>query len=323
MPTWLTKIFNYDVERKEIHRRNKRPYIPMAATGIGVLHTTEGLNINGAWTTLNAHFSAPHFIVGDYRIIQCRPLGMQAAALLDTPQHPNKYAYVQVEMCAFTGGNADFKKHGMKPWIPIEGTLKPLVALMAYCSGHGINIPLQRPCPDWLDDCSDIKTIWAIAGNTRRKSGVWPKGKGWYYHLEVAGNNHYDCGAMRCTDIFAMARELLGEPQTDQPSTPIQVAKPEPKPEPKPKPSPKPSSPAQPQKSNNLIRRGDRGKEVKQLQAQLIKLGYLGKGADDGIFGPRTHAAVRKFQSHCKLRVDGIVGPRTSKALSSSSPQKK
>ncbi|HYG81251.1 MAG TPA: peptidoglycan-binding protein [Pyrinomonadaceae bacterium] len=308
MTTWLTKVFDFNVERKEIPRKNNKPFIPMSPTGVGVLHTTEGLNVDGAWSTLKAHFSAPHFIVGGNRIIQCRPLGVQAAALLDNASHPNKDAYVQIEMCAFTGGNANFQKHGMDSWIPIESTLKPLAALMAYCTGNGIDIPLRRPSDAWLDDCSDIKTIWATAGNTRRGAGVWPKEKGWYYHLEVPGNNHYDCGAMRCADIFAMAKALVdGSPQPAEPQpAATQPATPQPA-------APTPSTPQAAPAS--VLKEGDKGDRVKQLQVKLIALGLLKPGSDTGNFASHTLEAVRKFQSARGLKVDGKVGPDTEKAL--------
>jgi peptidoglycan hydrolase-like protein with peptidoglycan-binding domain len=37
--------------------------------------------------------------------------------------------------------------------------------------------------------------------------------------------------------------------------------------------------------------------------------------AADGIYGPRTEAAVRRAQCDLGLRVDGIVGPRTWRGL--------
>ncbi len=62
------------------------------------------------------------------------------------------------------------------------------------------------------------------------------------------------------------------------------------------------------------LRRGDRGARVFELQRRLEELGY-GPGPIDGIFGPRTEAAVRAFQRDAGLVADGIVGPRTRAAL--------
>ncbi|WP_054635162.1 N-acetylmuramoyl-L-alanine amidase [Thalassobacillus sp. C254] len=57
-----------------------------------------------------------------------------------------------------------------------------------------------------------------------------------------------------------------------------------------------------------------RGNDVKDIQADLTKLGY-DLGEVDGIFGPKTDAAVRAFQKNAKITVDGIVGPQTLGAL--------
>ena len=62
------------------------------------------------------------------------------------------------------------------------------------------------------------------------------------------------------------------------------------------------------------LRRGDRGASVFDLQRRLAALGYP-PGPIDGIFGPRTEAAVRAFQRDSGLVPDGIVGPRTRRAL--------
>lgn len=58
------------------------------------------------------------------------------------------------------------------------------------------------------------------------------------------------------------------------------------------------------------LRAGDRGKAVLRLQRQLAELGY-NPGPLDGIFGPRTKAAVREFQRQTGLQSDGVVGPAT------------
>lgn len=59
-----------------------------------------------------------------------------------------------------------------------------------------------------------------------------------------------------------------------------------------------------------LLRYGSRGQDVVTLQKELQNLGYL-KGGIDGVFGPITLSAVKKFQSNNGLSVDGIVGPLT------------
>src|SRR4051794_24793512 len=55
------------------------------------------------------------------------------------------------------------------------------------------------------------------------------------------------------------------------------------------------------------------GPAVRQLQQRLKALGY--GVAVDGVFGPGTAAAVKKFQAAKGLAADGIVGPATQAAL--------
>jgi peptidoglycan hydrolase-like protein with peptidoglycan-binding domain len=64
----------------------------------------------------------------------------------------------------------------------------------------------------------------------------------------------------------------------------------------------------------NMLQRGSSGKEVKKMQEALKRAGFS-PGPIDGIFGPKTEAAVRKFQEYAKVKVDGIVGPKTMGAL--------
>lgn len=56
------------------------------------------------------------------------------------------------------------------------------------------------------------------------------------------------------------------------------------------------------------LKRGSRGPLVAQVQERL--------GAPaDGVFGPQTERAVRRFQARRGLAVDGVVGPQTARAL--------
>jgi hypothetical protein len=55
-------------------------------------------------------------------------------------------------------------------------------------------------------------------------------------------------------------------------------------------------------------------KWVIDVQTKLKKLGH-DPGPIDGIYGPKTRAAVIQFQRFADLKVDGIAGPRTREAL--------
>lgn len=66
--------------------------------------------------------------------------------------------------------------------------------------------------------------------------------------------------------------------------------------------------------ATRTLRYGCTGSDVKTLQRNLNKLGF-NCGAVDGIFGPKTQAAVKSFQRSAKITVDGIVGPQTRAAL--------
>ena len=67
-------------------------------------------------------------------------------------------------------------------------------------------------------------------------------------------------------------------------------------------------------KISRLLRQGSTGNDVKWLQKMLTANG-CNAGAADGIFGPKTLAAVKKFQKRKKLDVDGIAGRNTVTAL--------
>jgi len=63
-----------------------------------------------------------------------------------------------------------------------------------------------------------------------------------------------------------------------------------------------------------LLRTGRVGWDVSVTQFRLAWHGFP-SGALDGVYGPRTRAAVFRFQRHAGLRADGVVGPVTLAAL--------
>ena len=203
MIDWINgDVFGFAVERKEIGRPGGKPYYPLAPDGTGRLHTTEGSTVAGAFAALADTRDAPHVIIGERRIIQCRPLNVQAAALHGGPVNCNK-GPIQIEMVACSK---------QELWLPEPGTLDPVVAFIAWCSAN-LEIPLAVPY-DWPDDLSDCSRPLA-AHNTRRQrfEADWPSiPKGWYMHLETGWQGptwHWDCGAIQRSEMIQRARGFI------------------------------------------------------------------------------------------------------------------
>ncbi|MGV1867572.1 MULTISPECIES: peptidoglycan-binding protein [unclassified Rhizobium] len=66
--------------------------------------------------------------------------------------------------------------------------------------------------------------------------------------------------------------------------------------------------------SDGILRRGERGAAVADLQNRLTLVGYS-FSKPDGIFGYGTEAAVLAFQKGFKLTADGQAGPKTFAAV--------
>ena len=67
---------------------------------------------------------------------------------------------------------------------------------------------------------------------------------------------------------------------------------------------------------DRVLRNGCTGNDVRELQNDLIELGYsCGSWGVDGDFGDATEIAVKAFQARSGLEEDGIVGPKTVAAI--------
>lgn len=62
------------------------------------------------------------------------------------------------------------------------------------------------------------------------------------------------------------------------------------------------------------FKKGDKGNEVKKLQACLNRLGY-DCGEVDGVIGDKTIKAINKFKKHYKMGVPGMFGSKSLKYL--------
>ena len=76
-------------------------------------------------------------------------------------------------------------------------------------------------------------------------------------------------------------------------------------------PTPTPTPPAiTPNTHYRILRKGDKGDDVRRMQQRLMELGYL-NGSIDGSFGYQTYSAVLAFQKANGLSRDGEAGPAT------------
>lgn len=69
--------------------------------------------------------------------------------------------------------------------------------------------------------------------------------------------------------------------------------------------------------ANRIMKKGDQGSDVLEIQKMLKRLKYY-RARTDGSFGSYTQQAVIRFQTDQGLQADGIVGPRTIFALQKS-----
>jgi hypothetical protein len=190
---WLTHAVKYPVEH--VHVSYLTGHVDHAKPAVGVMHTTEG-SFDSALQEFKTKF-APHFLVGKSRIIQFAPLGKMSHAL----EHhkgaveTNRWARVQIEIAG---------KSQLDLWKPDSETFDRLAALVAVVS-DAAGIPLKRHWPDQLDK----GVVWATSKNPRRLQHVWGKEGGWFGHIEVPGNSHWDPGSLDYTALFARAQELF------------------------------------------------------------------------------------------------------------------
>ena len=70
------------------------------------------------------------------------------------------------------------------------------------------------------------------------------------------------------------------------------------------------------QLGDRLLKKGMSGSDVRELQLNMLKLGYvLPKYGADGDYGAETVEAVKAFQKKSRLEADGVYGSNTHKSL--------
>lgn len=145
-----------------------------------------------------------------------------------------------------------------------------------------------------------------------------------YWRKNIAGYRRLEATEVPLNDT----KEPAGTPPREEPvaSTPPPTSPEPPRPVPEQKdPSPK-ETPDEEEAVANLLEAiislltakrltyGDRGERVRQLQANLNRLGF-DAGVVDGIFGRKTEAALKEFQRDTGIRANGKFNGRTRRRL--------
>ena len=164
-------------------------------------------------------------------------------------------------------------------------------------------VPFVNGKPNW----NAPNSIWMAIGQEGGKLGLeW--GGNWKKfidkpHLQLPGLSIKQCltlfrkGGLNA--VWAEATRLLGRAGA--------IAQPSPTPQ---------ATTALPQPpAERTLKGGDSGEDVRLVQTRLAALKFLTSKDIDGVFGPRTTEAVKKFQASKKLKADGRVGSKTRLAL--------
>ena len=186
MKTWLIKAGPYRIEKIPC----PHPDTDTSGPPTGVLHTTEG-GWESTMSVFRVHY-APHFLVGAGRIAQLVPLGKMAAALENDPGgvETNRLC-VQIEVAGLSKA---------EPYMFDPETTDALAALMATLKDEA-EIPLVHPFPDKMP-----AQPWATESFSRRHIGKWGVVPGWYGHVEVPENAHWDPGALKWSQLLNKAK---------------------------------------------------------------------------------------------------------------------
>ncbi len=167
--------------------------VDLTAPAAGVLHTIEG-SLGSGLSVFQSHF-APHFALDGRRIIQLLPLGVIGCACENQSGgvETNRLVRAQIEVAG---------KSKTKSWLPDPATTEALADLLATLK-RAAEIPLKRPFPEKMPPLP-----WATATFSRRSAGKWGKTAGWFGHVEVPENSHWDPGALQWTKLLPLARKI-------------------------------------------------------------------------------------------------------------------
>lgn len=152
------------------------PDSPPKAVG----HTTEGTSLP---TYREGMTDAPTFTVGPKRVWQHRPLGAVCGTLENRAGgvQTNRLVRLQVEIIGFST---------RKAWLPRASFQRDALAAIKELAATELDVPRGHVWPDVQEDGVLATTRYA------RRASRFPAKAGWYGHVEIPENEHWDWGSL-------------------------------------------------------------------------------------------------------------------------------
>lgn len=193
---FVSKIGPLSVERiTDVMRTNSAVDLSRPPTGGG--HTTES---RGSWTSpisvYRSRLTAPHLQLQGKRVGQAVPFGEMAASFANPAGgvETNRWCRCQIEV-------VEDSKTAL--WLASAETVDSLAHIMVWAK-ENLGIPLRRPF-----DSDDLgPQPWATTSYKRRHAGKWGSEPGWFMHVEIPENDHWDMGMYRWSVQLKRALEL-------------------------------------------------------------------------------------------------------------------
>ena len=195
---WVQEIGDFRVERITNVLRTGAS-VDLSRPPVCVLHTTQ-CTWDQAISRFRSELTTPTFQVGPRRIGQLTPLGEMAGALanLGGGVETNRWARVQIEI-VFSVTDPPHRR----PWLLDEALVAPLTALMRMLR-NDCGIPFERP----FSAEPQMNGVLASVAYARRHSGKWGSEAGYFGHVEVPENDHWDPGNLDYAKLFERASAL-------------------------------------------------------------------------------------------------------------------
>lgn len=172
--------------------------IDQSKPAVGVDHTTESSIMPSSFSRGIPHFApGPLHAGGRPKLTQWLPLGHYGTALQNDPGglETNRWIRVQIEIVGYSS---------LDPWLPASPEYRSMLAsLYEWCSKE-LGIPERSVFPNTLQR----GTVWATEHNSHRKASRFGQVAGWYGHVDVPENDHWDPGSLKRDHLLGQEPEL-------------------------------------------------------------------------------------------------------------------